>query len=508
MKTYLVKLNVILPAFFAIALFAIQGLLLIRWFFTMYYPIIDIQEEYWEYWLPICCTILPSVIWLRPKLRILTFNDRERGSFFFQLLAWFPIAICAIFLQSYFTTVNGKLSTVDKVEDITKLEPTRYYIIKNFEVDKRAARAEVKVYTSGKQRQYLNFKIYFAIPLQPKGFDTALPTYWYALSFDHRIDNYVSDEEKQRRYETFLEVSHAKLNRYEFYDLDHFERLPTSQDKKMYLRAIIQNERQSDRGNYVILKPIKEAYADRNKNKPLWALNAFGIGFSIFLFALIWPKYNPEEHKRLRNKKGSNKNDYKLFLSYFSPHHPHFVTHMLLVANLAVFILMVGQGADIISPLTAELFSWGGNRRDAVLAGQWWRLISSLFVHGGIAHIVMNLGSLWVGGVFLEPVFGKAKFLTLYLLCGIAGGLLSLYWHPYSTIVGASGAIFGLVGTGISLSLFTKAFPKELRKTALVLLLVYATIGLLMGLVSDVDNAAHIGGLVAGLILGYVLYKK
>lgn len=181
------------------------------------------------------------------------------------------------------------------------------------------------------------------------------------------------------------------------------------------------------------------------------------------------------------------------------------ITPLIVYANALVFIAMIFAGLSFLQPSAQSLYNWGGNLRAAVAGGQWWRLISYMFLHAGIMHIVMNMFSLLYIGMYLEPLLGKFRFASAYLLTGICAGLLSIFVHNNSVGVGASGAIFGMYGVFLSI-LSTRHIQKTMRKTMLRSMLFFVIFNLLYGLQGNTDNAAHIGGLISGLAIGYVYY--
>ena len=167
---------------------------------------------------------------------------------------------------------------------------------------------------------------------------------------------------------------------------------------------------------------------------------------------------------------------------------------------------MVFSGIDIISPNGKELLEWGANRRAETTNGNWWRLLTSMFLHGGIMHLLLNIYGLVLVALFLEPKLGRKNYTILYILSGVCGSLASIWWYPNTVSAGASGAIFGLYGAILGL-LLTNAFPKDGKKGILIMIGVYVLINLVWGLTGGIDNAAHIGGLLSGAILGIILYK-
>ena len=119
-------------------------------------------------------------------------------------------------------------------------------------------------------------------------------------------------------------------------------------------------------------------------------------------------------------------------------------------------------------------------------------------------HLVANMVGLLFVGVFLEPILGRKKFLAIYLLTGVLASVTSLWWHTATVSIGASGAIFGLYGLFLALMLL-KVFPKEFSNTFLVTTLIFIGYNLLIGLTGGIDNAAHLGGLISGFIIGLIL---
>ncbi len=191
------------------------------------------------------------------------------------------------------------------------------------------------------------------------------------------------------------------------------------------------------------------------------------------------------------------------FLSAFIPTKRFFVTPILINLNIAIFILMIVTGVNIFLPDNESLMLWGANFSPITLEGEWWRLITNCFLHIGIFHLLMNMYALFYIGLLLEPYIGKSRFLTAYLLTGLIASLSSLWWHNLTISAGASGAIFGMYGVFLAM-LMTNFIEKAARKTLLTSITIFVGYNLLNGLTSsEIDNAAHIGGLIGGLIIGY-----
>ena len=193
--------------------------------------------------------------------------------------------------------------------------------------------------------------------------------------------------------------------------------------------------------------------------------------------------------------------------SIFIPTEGYFFTPLIVNVNILIFVLMVISGVDIMLPDNVSLINWGANFRPVTLDGQWWRLLTSCFIHIGVVHILMNLYGLIYIGLLLEPQLGKVRFISAYILSGLGGSAASLYWHELTISAGASGAIFGMYGVFLAM-LTTNLIEKSARGTLLTSILFFVGYNLLSGLKGGIDNAAHIGGLVTGIIIGYSFYPS
>lgn len=183
-----------------------------------------------------------------------------------------------------------------------------------------------------------------------------------------------------------------------------------------------------------------------------------------------------------------------------------YLTYGIIAINVLVFVLMVAEGINFFQPTGVDIIHWGANFGPLTLTGDWWRLITCVFVHIGIIHLAFNMYALYMVGVYLEPMLGKTKYIVAYLCTGVFASLASLWWHNIPVpSAGASGAIFGMYGVFLAF-LSTNLIPKQIRKGLLQSIGVFIVYNLIYGMKSGVDNAAHIGGLLSGLVIGYLYY--
>jgi rhomboid protease GluP len=211
----------------------------------------------------------------------------------------------------------------------------------------------------------------------------------------------------------------------------------------------------------------------------------------------------PEEQDILKLPPPTTMESIRGFFSLFKPAPGYYVTPILINLNILIFVLMALSGINIMLPDNESLLNWGANFRPVTLEGQWWRLITNCFLHIGILHLLFNMYALLYIGILLEPRLGRLRFISAYLLTGIAASTTSLCWHELTNSAGASGAIFGMYGVFLAL-LSTNIIEKAARKALLTSIGVFVVFNLMNGLKAGIDNAAHIGGLLSGIIIGYM----
>jgi len=187
------------------------------------------------------------------------------------------------------------------------------------------------------------------------------------------------------------------------------------------------------------------------------------------------------------------------------PSKTYLITPILIYLNVFVYLCMVLAGNSPLSPSSQSLFRWGGNLRPAVAYGEWWRLLTYQFLHAGFLHLLFNMIALTYIGQYLEPLLGKFRFASAYLLTGVCAGLLSISVHANSVGVGSSGAIFGMYGVFMAM-LTTNYISRTARITLLRSILFFVVFNLFMGMQGNVDNAAHIGGLMSGIGIGFAYF--
>lgn len=198
------------------------------------------------------------------------------------------------------------------------------------------------------------------------------------------------------------------------------------------------------------------------------------------------------------------------------------VVYALIVINIVMYAmstLLAGRIAepyrepfsgDLFSSFNAALYLLGAKWGPAIEAGQYWRLLTPMVLHGGLVHLLFNSYATYVLGPDAEQVYGTWRFLVIYLLAGLAGNIASYGVSPNALAIGASGAIFGLIG---ALAAFAYAarplIGAEASQQQVKQLIGLAAVNLVFGfVVPNIDNSAHIGGLIAGGLAGLALAPR
>lgn len=188
------------------------------------------------------------------------------------------------------------------------------------------------------------------------------------------------------------------------------------------------------------------------------------------------------------------------------------ITLGLITVNVAIYGVMALQGAEFMHPGGRTLVAWGANFAPLTLGhGEIWRLFTSMFLHGSLMHLAINMYSLYSVGSMVETLCGRKKYIAIYLLCGLTGSVASVTFntmraHPGISI-GASGAIFAIYGFFLMLMwLRQDLIHPSARRQILQSGAFFIAINLFLGFMSSgIDNAAHIGGLASGVAAGLVL---
>jgi len=185
--------------------------------------------------------------------------------------------------------------------------------------------------------------------------------------------------------------------------------------------------------------------------------------------------------------------------------------YAVVALNLGVWLANLADGMGALQPATADLFRWGASSASAVVRdGEWWRLLTATVLHGGLLHLALNMYALWVAGTQVCRWFGNGQFLLIYWGSALAGSALSLHFSAQQAVsVGASGAVFGVLGAVLAGVYQHRArVPRSVVAQLLTSQGLFVALSLAQGFTREgIDNAAHVGGLLAGAVMAWLLVE-
>jgi len=505
MTNFLTKLKLIYLPFLIIALFVIGIYSFLNWALIIKEQL-PLNQELVNLWLPIGFSILSVAIWLRPRVKLLSLKTKKDNlPFLYYFVAAGAIAIATISTQEYLLTATGELTSLQNIEQLNTSHLTKYYHLQKHFIDKQHITVHYRTEVSGRSSEHLTFFIDVACPILSDSISkNSIPVAWLGTEYSKTISNNLNLEEKKSYSKEFTQEANEKFKNQDLNYFTYLDRVGYTSKQRGFI-AGIKASNMYNGGDPVIMEAKTNPFEDRNGDKLQWIFYSFGIGAGIWLIMIAIPKLNLAALKNYDYR--SWQADITAFFKPFTgmKWQDSGITAVLIGINVLVFLIMVFAGLGMVSFDTADLYKWGANYGPAVKNGEWWRLITSMFLHDGLMHLLMNMFGLVLVAAFLKSLLGNFKMGIAYFICGLLASLASIWWYPAIISVGASGAIFGLYGVAIAL-LTTNKTGEGNKKGVLVSFAFFIGVNLLFGLLGNTDNAAHIGGLISGLTMGYILY--
>lgn len=477
----------------------------INWIFFIKLDIVPVQQEVIEFFLPFLLAVACAWIWLGPRLTLLRLS--ERGMFFYKLTAGMAIATPAILMQVSIYKAAGEMACLDNAYAIVKQKGTKFYAFRDIYIDKENAGIHVAFDTSGKSNESFNMHLYLALPIWAGSEDMARKSCpaWLGVEYSKQIHNSLSDAAKERLFQEFVEKSRMDFSAKEVSGFAYLER-PGHTAASRGLREALKTSPKYNGQNTTILLPVDTPFEQRGRAELGWSLKLFAIGSTVWLVMLLPVRTHRSSRRvlldKVRLKRESVCREVRVVMI---PRRGFFFTPIIFYTNILVYVAMVFCGLGFLSFQAPDLIGWGASSRLLVMQGEWWRLLASMFLHGGLLHVFLNMLTFVIGAIMLESLIGSARFILSYMACGIVASCTSIWWSSHAVSVGASGAIFGIYGVLLAFAL-TKTFVAELGKSVLVMLLTFLGLNLLLGLLMPgIDNFAHIGGLIMGFMIGLII---
>lgn len=458
------------------------------------FNIVDINEKYAEFFFPFVLSGLVVFLFLHPIIKRFKVSERAKNFFYFisVLLIIAPIVV----VQKYLAVELGELKKVSNPSEIEKKKFYKFYEFTDYYIDLR--NYDYLNRKSSHRNEY-NITSYFVAPIKTNQTDKNTSV-WFCVKYNENVSNRLIDDdaEQMQKIESIYNKNQALfIHNKDYNKIIYFSRINNSDDYNYFSEIVLNNSNDKD---IILLQPEYDNFSDRSTTLFTWSLVLIVFSNFTLFFIMIGAPYSIKKSNR---SFVFNFIKIKEILNTFIPREGFFFTPLCIDINLLVFLVMIVNHVDAIEPTTLDMITWGGNAKQLVLGGEYCRLLSSIFIHAGILHLLMNLFSLWFVGLFLESSVGSKRVSIVYLFSGILASLSSLMFNQFSVSVGASGAIFGLYGFFLA-RILTKTIDKIISKIFFSIILIFVVYNLIMGLSGNIDNAAHIGGLITGFLIGIV----
>lgn len=500
------KLNLVFKPFLIALIGLVTCYTLLHWLLSVRFDVVHLRDTITGFILPMVAAGVVTVLCVYPRLKVL----RLKETFPYLIIAWIGMTIPTVIAQMYMTTATGQLTRLETIAQIRSSShaPTRYYETNTYHVDTTNIHFYATFEVGDRYSEDLNLYLYAVLPIYATAADTVShpPSAWLGVLYRDRISNKLSLEHKQEVFEVFVHRSQISAKERDYTAFACFERIEsTSEDYENYCIAL--NDGQYIVPDGVILHGMSQPYAERSGSRGMYLLIAIVVAIVIWFILSIIPQINTEEVECIKAGRPDRtaRKEWLKNMRAITPHEGFFITPILIYANVVVFLIMVFCGLGFVNFQAYDLLKWGACYAPLVRAGEWWRLLTSTYVHSGAMHLLANMGSLIIAGIILEVRVSRTQYLGVYVVSGVIASISSVLSHESPVVgVGASGAIMGLFGA-LAGFLLTRAYSSPNVKSLLKDIAFFIGANLLFGLVPGVDNAAHLGGLLSGLVGGLVL---
>jgi rhomboid protease GluP len=478
-----------------------------RWYLNIQNDILHVSTDV-QFWVFILIATIVWAVFIRKPIGILIIKHKPSSDLeLLHLLAGLAIFVPLITSQLYLVDKSSKLYQVEHIYGEKNYRENDYFQVSDLELDKSNFGVFYSVHTMGRNNEDVYLNVNYAIPVVGDGGDYR---FWIAKRFSKEYGTREYKNNRDTLWQRFVMKTQEEYGHYNPNKHKYLRIIPQSDHRREFVEAIMNSDLYSgiDDDELIILKADDKEFESRSDGEELWFyISYFGINFLI-LIIIHFLKIQETRLTRLKNNKpinGVDEDDLKELLLFLIPRKDHFITSIMIDINLIVFVWMLASGVSIMHPLSSDLLAFGALRYQEVMDGEYWRLITSGFVHIGIVHILMNMMFLALTGYLAESTLGRWRFLMLYFVTLIGGNINSLLWDDLGVSAGASGALFGLLGWMLAQVLMKRKTNDGSNIVYLFLIFGIGGVTLLVGLFNNSNNAAHLGGLAMGLIIGLAI---
>jgi len=495
------KLRYVFIPILTTSILSILILTSIHWYLDYKLDVVDISKDFLLWILAIVALIIWG-LFMRKRVNLLRAKVLKDNGLLHYLAGgalYAPLLIAQFYLIEHTAT----LTELDSLVDIQQIRDGDYLKVKDYKINRNATACYYNVQTVGRYNEDVFLNASYVIPIESQN---SKYQFWIAkqLSTKHSTRAYKNNQDYLwGQFQKEKEIEIAKINPYKY----KYLKVVVSSDNRVLFKSATKYSPiyASVKGKVqVFLEPVNDDFSKRYQGEQKWFFISFIGLHTILLVIVLFMQIDEQRLKKyLKNENTPEDEDFKEFLAFIIPSKGHYITSTMIILNILVFVIMISSGMSMMNPLAKDLMEFGALRYQEVMQGDYWRLLTAGFIHVGIIHLVMNILALGITGPIVEMTIGRWRFLILYLITLIGGNVNSLYWSHSGVSAGASGAIFGLMGWMISQIIVNKKSEGTgLRIAYIGIVLTLGGITLLVGIFNNSNNAAHLGGLAIGLLVG------
>jgi membrane associated rhomboid family serine protease len=462
------------------------------------FPWLVLDEALQHFWLPLLASAIISIGFLIPRIRRASIGKEQMKFIFLNVLSvvllWLPMTQSQRVVGEQFkqlTIVPAPIGEVPSAE--------------NYQFEEVHANLEARMMAPIRMRGKDEGEIVLVIltPLEaPAAGDSSLQYGNFASyrEFTLAMPNNLDSAEAERRFRPWLD---SLLRVEEASKRDEGLWFSSIRDRRKQSLAQ-QTQQINQREGWVVLEPHFEPWQKQVAPAlKLWGLMGGASLLLWLLVCLVLPlKAELEERKPIKAS-GLGKG----LAAFLWPRKGYTITPIVILLNTLFYLVCAFASRNPITFDGDVLIALGGNKPSLTQGqGEYWRLLTSAFLHGGLMHFLANMYGMVMMGRMLEPLLRAPRFLLSYLLTALVGSIASVLFLSGDAVrIGASGALFGLMGMLLALAL-TPLFPPQIRQPLLRTMATALGINILVSFLPNIDYTAHVGGLLCGIMLGFLWY--
>jgi len=450
--------------------------------------VIKMDEDLLIYWIPFILTVLVVRIALYPELKLLMYNGKKFAYLYFVLTILF-ISVPFIILQSYISTSND--TYIANISDSIQLKENishKFFRFKNMTVITNNYKEHLNVRFTGRFGNVLNISIYFMFPILLNG--EKLVGCWYGVALHDSHQLVLKNKSNEYIKQTYFKFK-EKIREFNFYNYNYLEKIGYSKTRNNFIKALNNNNLE----NTVIFVPRMESLYERNNKKRTALLVILIQGTFLYFFLLLISKYEYKNRLKKHDDYFLKIKEYIVIIKYL-PFVNSFTIRIVISLILLFFIQSIKFGSFFDFNIE-QLYKWGGLSYASIVNYEYWRLISYMFIHANLMHLIQNIIILTFFGLLLENFISNINLLFIYSVSGILSGLFTVLHNKNVFLMGASGAIFGVVGALAYIS-FLRQDAKFIKNILIPFFIINFSLSLFT---PSISFYTHILGFLIGGIL-------